>query len=163
MPHLPSSRVLDLAGCKVTDEEEKQSASKLIKLAIELNDTELFQNVAKESVSIGSRMLDCEGLTPVLYALKLGQLEIAEILILEGASVAEAGDGSHFKGWTPFHDAALQGRIQILRALFGKAPRAIVRCCQPVHPIILAIANGHAECVQLIIDHARKGTTTSTF
>ena len=122
----------------------------------------LCQSLVKESVSIGSRVLDYGGLTPVFYALKLGQLEIAENLILEGASVANAGDASHFRGWTPFHDAALQGRVQILRALFGKAPRVIMRCCQPVHPIHLAIANGHTESVQLIIDHARKGTRTCT-
>ena len=123
---------------------------------------ELCQSLVKESVSIGSRVLDYEGLTPVFYALWLGQLEVAENLILEGASVADAGDADHFRGWTPFHDAAYQGRIQILRALFGKAPRAIMRCCQPVHPIHLAIANGSAECVELVIDHARKGTRTSS-
>ena len=123
---------------------------------------DLYQNTVKEGVNIRSPEFDCEGLTPVLYALKLKQLEIAENLILRGASVAEPGDGSHSIGWTPFHDAALHGHIQILRALFGKAPRAIVRCCRPVHPIHLAIANGHAECVELIIDHARKSTSASS-
>lgn len=157
-----SSSAGDLAGCRVTDEEDRQSGSKLLRLAIELGDTTFCQSVVRESVSIGSRMLDCEGLTPVLYALKLGQLEIAEILILEGASVAEADDTSFFRGWTPFHDAALLGRVQILRALIEKAPRTLMRCCQPVHPIHLAIANGHIECVQLIIDHALKGRTTSS-
>lgn len=143
-------------------QEKKQSASDQLKLAIELGDMELCQSVLKESVTIGSRVLDYGGLTPVFYALKLGQLEVAESLILKGASVAEAGDASYFRGWTPFHDAAGQGRVQILGALFGKAPRAIMRCCQPVHPIHLAIANGSAECVELIIDHARKGTRTSS-
>ena len=142
--------------------EERHTASNTFKLAIELGDMKLYQNIVKEGDNIRSRGFDCEGLTPVLYALKLGQLEIAESLILRGASVAEADDTSYFRGWSPFHDAAFQGRVQILRALFGKAPRAIMRCCQPVHPILLAIANGHAECVQLIIDHARKGTTTSS-
>ena len=131
-------------------------------MAIELGDIELYQNIVKEDVNISSPDFDCEGLTPVLYALSLGQLKIAEDLILKGASVAGAGDASYYRGWTPFHYAAYKGRCQILRALLRKAPRAIMRCCQPVHPIHLAIANGHTECVQLIIDHARKGRTTSS-
>ena len=158
-----------MTGCQVTGKEKKQNASNLLKLAIELGDTELCQNVVKESVGIGNRNLDCGGVdcggvTPVNHALVLGQLEIAECLILKGASVAEPGDTSCLRRWTPFHHAALQGHVQILRVLFGKAPQEILHCCQPLHPIHLAIANGHTKCVQLIIDHARKGRTAfSTF
>lgn len=50
----------------------------------------------------------------------------------------------------------MAGNVQILQALFEKAPREILRCCQPVHPIHLAITGGHLECVNLIIDQARK-------
>ena len=151
----------------ITGKEKRQSASSLLKLAIELGDMELCQNVLKESVNIGSQnldcgVLDCGGVTPVHHALRLGRFEIAEYLILKGASVAEAGDTSCLRRWTPFHDAAFQGRVQILRVLFGKAPRELLRCCQPIHPIHLAIANGHAECVELIFDHTCKGTTTSS-
>ena len=143
--------------------EKKQSNLNLLKLAIDLGDMKLCQDLVRDDVTIESKLLDCGGLTPVLYALAYGKLEIAEDLILKGASV-EGSDVSYYRGWTPFHTAAYNGHVQVLRALFRKAPRAIMRCCQPVHPIHLAIANGHTECVQLIVDHARKGRTTfSTF
>ncbi|KAM0796420.1 ankyrin repeat-containing domain protein [Usnea florida] len=144
------------AQTRGTGEEKRSNDSNLFKLAIELGDINMFEGLAKESVGVESGSFDCEGRTPVLYALELGQLGIAENLILRGASVAEAGDGSHFRGWTPFHSAARWGYDQILGVLLGKAPREMVRCCTPLHPIHLAIANGHTECVELIIDHARK-------
>lgn len=64
-------------------------------------------------------------------------------------------------GYTPLHYAASIGNVEILQILFEKAPREILRCCQPIHPIHLAIIGGHLKCVNLIIDEARKGTTMS--
>ena len=152
-----------MAGCQVTGKEKKQRASNLLKLAIELGDLEICQDLVKEGVDTRSGFSDFGGLTPVLHALGNGRYEVAECLISNGASTVEAeGDTSYYRGWTPFHSAALDGDIQTVRLLFEKAPRAILHCCQPVHPIHLAIANGHAECVELIIYHARKGTTTSS-
>ena len=72
-------------------------------------------------------------------------------------TVGYASKVSMSKGYTPFHYAASAGNVQILQVLFEKAPREILRCCQPVHPIHLAIIGGHMECVKLIIEHARKG------
>ena len=147
-----------MAGHQVQGKEKKEVTSNLLRLAIDLGDLKFYQNLVKEDVNIGSRNLDCGGVTPVLYALRFKQLEIAEDLILRGASVAEA-DRSHSRGWTPFHSAARWGHDRILRVLFRKAPQELVRWCLPFHPIHLAIANGHTECVELIIDHARKSTS----
>ena len=59
--------------------------------------------------------------------------------------------------YTPFHYAASAGNVEILQILFKKAPREILRCCRPVHPIHLAVTGGHGSCVDLIIDEARQG------
>ena len=63
--------------------------------------------------------------------------------------------------YTPLHYAASVGNVQILQFLFEKAPREVLRCCRPVHPIHLAITGGHVECVRLIIDQARKSKDKS--
>ena len=91
----------------------------------------------------------------------------AEIQSTEKDKITEhtAGNASKVsmsKGYTPFHYAASGGNVQILQALFEKAPREILRCCQPVHPIHLAIIGGHMECVKLIIEQARKGLINSS-
>lgn len=71
------------------------------------------------------------------------------------------GKGNVANGYTPFHYAGSVGNVEILRILFEKVPREILRCCQPVHPIHLAVIGGHLRCVNLIIDEARKGITMS--
>lgn len=145
--------------------EKTLSAPKLLKLAIELGDMKLCRALMEEGVNTDSGSPGFEGNTPVLCALAHRQFEIAEYLIANDASIAGAeGDASHYRGYTPFHYAASAGNAQILRILFEKAPQDILRCCKPVHPIHVAIASGHADCVELIIDHARKGMTKySTF
>lgn len=145
--------------------ERKQSASESLKLAIELGDVELCQALMEEGVITDRSFSDFGGDTPVLYAFARGQFEIAENLISNGATIAGSeGDMSISRGYTPFHYAATAGKAQILRMLFEKAPQGILRCCQPVHPIHLAVASGHAECVELIINHVRGGMATpSTF
>lgn len=70
------------------------------------------------------------------------------------------GKGDMGNGYNPFHYAASVGNVEILRILFENAPREILRCCQPVHPIHLAIIGGHLKCVNLI-DETRKGTNIS--
>lgn len=74
--------------------------------------------------------------------------------------VTYAGKGDKVKGYTLFHYAASIGNVEILKILFKKASREILRCCKPVHPIHLAITGGHESCVNLIIDEARRGNIT---
>ena len=96
--------------------------------------------------------LDCECNT---YVPPIEQAETAEHM------TSTTGKKDVIEGYTLFHYAASVGNVHILRILFEKAPREILRCCQPVHPIHLAIIGGHKKCVNLIIDEARKGTTIS--
>lgn len=143
--------------------EKRRVFSASLKLAIELGDVELCQALMEDGVSTDIGFSELGGDTPVLYAFSLGNFEIAECLITNGASIAKCSSGtSMFKGYTAFHHAASAGNVQILRILFDKSPHGIMACCQSVHPIHLAISGGHAECVELIIDHARKGMAKSS-
>ena len=140
--------------------ERNESASEPLRLAIELGDVKLCQTLIEEGVNTDKGFSDLGSDTPVLYAFELEKIEVAELLISNGASIAGASGGkSIYRGYTPFHYAASAGDVQLLRILFERAPRGIFRCCQPIHPIHLAIASGQIECVELIIDHARQGMT----
>ncbi len=84
----------------------------------------------------------------------------AEHLASNDVSVAGAtGDETPFGEIGPFYNAAVTDRVHILQFLFLKAPREILRCCRPLHPIHLAIASRSVECMELIIDHSREGMT----
>ena len=108
-------------------------------------------------------------IAPLRLAIELEDIDLCQGLLMQGADTdsgfldyqSNAQDPYLIQGCTPFHYAAFAGNFQILQALFEKAPREILRCCQPVHPIHLAVAGGHLECVNLILDQARKGTTPS--
>lgn len=86
--------------------------------------------------------------------------------LMDGVNNSDSGfldcESDTSKWYSPFHHAASVGSVQILQLLFEKAPREILRCCRPVHPIHLAIVGGHVECVELILDQICKvGRLTS--
>ena len=121
---------------------------------------EICRGFIEDFVNTDSGFLDYQG---DAHLHSTGQGETADHLTSNDVLVARAaGDKTMFRGFTPFHHAAWMGKVQILRVLLEKAPREILRCCQPVHPIHLAIADGHVKCVELILDHAREGTTMSS-
>lgn len=136
--------------------------SEPLKLAIELGDLGLCQALVAGGVDLNSGFPECNGCTPVLYAFTKGRFDIAGYLISQGASIAGAAcSTTSTRGYTPFHFAVGFGLVQVLRILFERAPQDIVRCCRPIHPIALAIAGDHLQCIKLIMDHAREGKIRS--
>ena len=117
-----------------------------IRLAIEVEDIELCRALMEEVTNNGDGFLDCQSDT-----------RFEPGIIAEHAQRKYAGKGDMAKGYTLFHHAASIGNVAILQLLFKKAPREVLRCCQPIHPIHLAITGGHESCVDLIIDGARQG------
>ena len=122
-------------------------------LAIGLKDVELCRGLMKEAINNDNGFLDYQCETDVPFSDKG--------IITEHTRRTYTREGITVKGYTLFHYAASAGNVEILQILFKKAPREILRCCQPVHPIHLAIAGGHGSCVDLIIDEARQGNTMS--
>ena len=124
-----------------------------IRLAIESKDVELCRGLLEEVSNNENGFLDYQCNTGFHYS--------KESIVAGHARRKYAGKGDIVKGYTLFHHAASIGKVDILQLLFKKAPREIVHCCRPVHPIHLAITGGHGKCVDLIIDEARRGNTMS--
>ena len=130
-------------------------------MAIEQDDVDLCHTLMGEGSYADAGVLEC-GCTSVLYFLQRNSLRIAEFLISKGASIAGAAClGTEPPHFTPLHYAAERGHVKILEAMLEKAPLELLQCCEPAHPIGLAVASGHAKCVELIMNHARKGTMNS--
>ena len=122
-----------------------------IRLAIKMGDVELCRGLLEEASNNDNGFLDYQCDTHFAF----GEQNIVE----EHMQITYAGKGENFKGYTLFHYTASIGNVEILKMLFEKAPREILRCCQPIHPIHLAITGGHGSCVDLMINEARRGNT----
>ena len=122
-----------------------------IRLAIELGDVKLCRALLEEAYNNENGFFDYQCDTQLASS--------ARNIFGEHMQVAFAGEGDKIKGYKLFHYAASIGNVEVLQILFEKASSEILRCCQPAHPIHLAVAGGHGSCVDLIIDEARLGNT----
>ena len=144
---------MTIGNCHDVGKKKSQVPFEQLRLAIELEDIELCRGLMEEAANNDNGFLDYQWDTRLPYS-KQG-------IIAEHTRGTYASKGDIVKGYTPLHYVASTGNVEILQILFKKAPREILRCCQPVHPIHLAIAGGHGSCVDLIIDEARRGNTMS--
>ena len=140
---------MTIENCHDVGKRKSRVPLEQLRLAIELEDIELCRVLMEEATDIGNGFLDYQCDTRLPYS--------EQGIVAEHAQRTYASKGYMVKGYTLFHHAASVGNVGILQILFKKAPREILRCCQPVHPIHLAIAGGHGSCVDLIIDEARQG------
>ena len=122
-----------------------------IRLAIKLGDAKLCRALLEEAYNNDNGFLD--------YQCDTQFASSARKIFGQHMQVTFAGKRDKIKGYKLFHYAASIGNVEVLRILFEKASSEILRCCQPVHPIHLAVAGGHGSCVDLIIDEARRGNT----
>ena len=123
-----------------------------IRLAIRLGDVALCRGLLEGASNNENGFLNFQCDDPFASS--------EENIFGEHMQVTYASKEGKVKGYTLFHYATSIGNVEILEMLFKKAPREILRCCHPVHPIHLAIAGGRGSCVDLIIDEARRGNTT---
>lgn len=129
-----------------------------MKVAIKLGDLELCTRLVESGTDLTSGFDQCTGCTPLLYSLHNGKQAIAEYLVSHGASIA--GNSCELRptrGFTVFHYAAVWN-ANLLGLLLEKAPSEIYAIQDPIHPIHLAVLNGNAECVELMLDHTSQGT-----
>lgn len=137
--------------CHDVGKKKSQVPYEQLRLAIKLKDVELCRGLMKEAANNEQGILD--------YQCEAGVPFSEKSISLKHKRRTYACQGDMDRGYTLFHDAAYAGNVEILQILFEKAPREILRCCRPVHPIHLAITGGHASCVDLIIDEARRGNS----
>ena len=132
---------MTIGGRHPAGKKKSRDTFEQIRRAIEVEDIELCRALMEEAFNNDNGFLDYQ------------------CVMTEHIKRTYAGRGNMVRGYTLFHYAARVGNVEVLQILFKKAPLEILRSCQPIHPIHLAITHGHVSCVNLIIDEARKGTT----
>lgn len=130
--------------------------SEALRIAISAGNLRICERLFEEGANLDLGFPSCTGCTPVVYALYHRQFDIAEYLIAKGATI----DGRTCNQlmpprYTALHFAASDGDLKVLQTLLERNPEALLCNC-PIQPFHLAIANGHVECVELMIEHTRK-------
>ncbi len=131
-------------------------------MAIDAGDMELCKRLIESGENLESGFSFCLGCTPLLYSLIMNKPELAEILVSHGASIT--GQTCRYyssRGYTPLHYAAGGGYLGLLKCLLKRGALKLVDMQSPVHPIHLAAANGHTECVEIILDQSYHGMPIS--
>lgn len=137
------------------------STSRMLQDAIDLADIELCRRLIDEGASLSIGFDGC-GCSPLLYLLlqsPLGKdkIEIAEFLVLQGASIeGVAGHRWPANWYTVFHFAAEFGYTRLLQILLDKYPSSLFELEIIIHPLHIAVLSRHYECVQLIVHHCRR-------
>lgn len=127
-------------------------------MAIEAGNLHRCQRLVQGGADINLGYASCAGCSPLLYALHGGRFEIAHYLVVQGASVTGVTCNLwSTQGYTAFHYAASCGQVMLLKVLLEKASKVISQFETDVHPIHVAIANGHLDCFEAIMDYSRKG------
>ena len=137
---------------------ESRHLSESLKVAIEVGNLCVCERIVKDGANLNSGIPSCFGCPPLLFALFHERTQIAEYLIHQEASLD--GSACHLwntQGYTVFHFAAGGGWANLLELLITQSPEMILEIETAVHPLHLAIANGHVDCFDLIVNHAFKG------
>ena len=129
-----------------------------LKVAIELDDVDLCQNMLECDVNLNAKFRIGNGCAPLFYALRLGRVSIAERLAAKGASP----DGSlcscpFFRGDSAFHIAASYNLSKLFEILLQHHPLQYVDLKQPVHPLHRAISKESLACAEIMVNHATCG------
>ena len=131
----------------------------MLRVAIETVDIELCTRLAYGGTSLGTGLDGCDGCTPLLYLLSQSplrndQIEMAEFLILQGASIEGSAGHRLSENWfTVWHFITHFGYTRLLQILLDKYPSSLFELKTIIHPLHLAVLKGNYQCVQLILHH----------
>lgn len=132
-------------------------------MAIDVGDLELCKRLVENGADLESDLSFCLGCTPLLYSLARNQPGIAEFLVSHGASITgQTCRKWRSRGYTPLHYAACDGNLGLLECLLNRGALELIDVGSPVHPIHLATANGHTQCVEIILDQSYHGMPISS-
>ena len=141
----------------------------MLRVAIERVDIELCKRLACEGTSLSTCFDGCDGCTPLLYHLlqspfRKHQIEMAEFLILQGASIEGAAGHMWSENWyTVWHFVAEFGYAQLLQLLLDRYPSSLFELKTKIHPLHLAVLKGKYQCVKLILHHFQNQPRTQVF
>ena len=136
----------------------------MLRVAIRRVDIELCKQLANEGTSL-STCFD-NGCTPLLYLLvqsplRKDQVDMAEFLVLSGASIEGAAGHRWSKGWyTVWHFVAEFGYARLLQILLNRYPSSLFKLETIIHPLHLGVLKRKYQCVQLFVHHCRRQPST---
>lgn len=140
----------------------EQNLAAPLKHAIEIADQQLCERLVEAGADLQAEYKSLPNCVPLLYCLSCIHdndrgPELAEYLFSRGASIAgETSIQYQTRGYTAFHYAAANGFTDLLRKLHQSAPKAWTELSRsPIHPIHLAVAREHIDCVQYILQQSQ--------
>ena len=140
--------------------QTRAGASQSLRSAIDLGNLDICRRIIQEGVDLDAGYSDCDGCTALLYCLHRQQPQIAEHIALRGASpVGKVCRHYNFEGYSAFHLAAFLNYTGLLKILLDHQPSQYQNLKHPAHPLHAAIQSQAAECVELMISHAKNGKT----
>ena len=134
----------------------------MLQVAIERADIELCKRLVCEGTSLSTCFDECDGCTPLLYLLMESplckhRLEMAEFLVLQGASIEGAAGHMWSENWyTVWHFVAEFGYTRLLQILLDRYPSSLFELETIIHPLHLAVFKRKYQCVQLFVHHCRR-------
>ena len=99
-------------------------------------------------------VVDRDGMSPLHYAARDGDLELATRAFEFGSSAVDARDCIVSVGWTALHHCARHGRVEIAQFLLRCGARVDVADDTDETPLQTACRAGNAELAKLLIAHA---------
>ncbi|MBN2245369.1 MAG: ankyrin repeat domain-containing protein, partial [Candidatus Aminicenantes bacterium] len=94
--------------------------------------------------------LDQNGRTPLHHASIIGNNQLAEYLIKQGADLDSQDENKN----TPLHNAAVRGNLELVKMLLEKGSKSINQGATWNNtPLHLACERGHSEVVLFLLDN----------
>ena len=91
----------------------------------------------------------CNGITPLIFAVEMNQVDTIKLLLEQGANVNLADDD----GYLPIHAAARIGEIEMVKMLLEAGASLDSRMIDGLTPLDFAVVCEKSETVQFILDN----------
>jgi ankyrin repeat protein len=137
-----------VAACsRTTPVAEENPVPKAITDYARDGDTASVRRLIDEGASVDAR--DDEGMTPLLYAAREGHMQVAALLIAEGADLTatEPRDDR-----TPLHLSAYLGSRGVVKELVASGAEVDAVDRIGLTPLYLAVHSGHRDIAEMLLD-----------
>ncbi|KAI9451529.1 ankyrin repeat-containing domain protein [Russula earlei] len=113
------------------DEESKDKANASLITASDEGEFDVVESLLEQGADVNARNEDFE--TPLELAAKKGELKVV-------------------RGWTPLHDASLEGNFEISKVLVDHGANVNARTIDHWTPLHLSAYNGNLEIAELLLE-----------